>query len=166
MKLAPARTAAFAALLAVDRGAWSAEALSAKSEHLDPRDAGLASDIVFGVLRRQGQLDAFTGHYTGHDPATFDPSVRIALQMAFYQLRFLDRVPPHAVVNDALELTPRGGKPQAAAMVNAGLRRSLREPRNERESRATPYLLSARWKRRYCEYVTQGMLPAGLARPE
>src|SRR5216684_5085597 len=121
MKLAPARTAAFAALLAVDRGAWSAEALSAKSEHLDPRDAGLASDIVFGVLRRQGQLDAFTKHYTGHDPATFDPSVRIALQMAFYQLRFLDRVPPHAVVNDAVELTRRGGKPQAAAMVNAVL---------------------------------------------
>jgi hypothetical protein len=37
MNLAPARKAAFAALLAVDRGAWSAEALAAKSVHLDPR---------------------------------------------------------------------------------------------------------------------------------
>jgi 16S rRNA (cytosine967-C5)-methyltransferase len=58
MKLAVARQAAYAALLAVDRGAWSAEALAAKSGQLDARDAGLASDIVFGTLRHRGELDA------------------------------------------------------------------------------------------------------------
>ena len=166
MNLAPARTAAFGALLAVDRGSWSAEALAIKSERLDSRDAGLASDIVFGVLRRKGQLDAFTQHYTDREPATFDPGVRTALQMAFYQLRFLDRVPPHAIVNDAVELTRRSGKPQAAAMVNAVLRRALREPWNARESLATPYWISARWTARYGAPVSQAIAHASLNVPE
>lgn len=166
MNLAPARSAAFGALLAVDRGAWSAEALAIKSEQLDSRDAGLASDVVFGVLRRRGQLDAFTQHYTDRDPATFDPGVRTALQMAFYQLHFLDRVPPHAIVNDAVELTRRSGKPQAAAMVNAVLRRCLREPWKARESLATPYWISARWTARYGAPVAQAIAHASLSVPE
>jgi hypothetical protein len=49
MTLAPARIAAYGALLAVTRGSWSAEALQAKSTHLDARDAGLASEITFGT---------------------------------------------------------------------------------------------------------------------
>ena len=56
MKLAPARQAAFGALLAVERGAWSAEALAAKSVHLDTRDAALASDVLFGTLRHRGDI--------------------------------------------------------------------------------------------------------------
>ena len=166
MNLAPARSAAFGALLAVERGAWSAEALAIKCEQLDSRDAGLASDVVFGVLRRRGQLDAFTQHYTDRDPATFDPGVRTALQMAFYQLHFLDRVPPHAIVNDAVELTRRSGKPQAAAMVNAVLRRCLREPWKARESLATPYWISARWTARYGAPVAQAIARASLNVPE
>src|SRR6185437_5764389 len=88
INLAPARKAAFAALLAVERGAWSAEALAAKSVHLDQRDAGLASDIVFGVLRRRGELDALIRSYSKVPPEQIDPEIWIALEMAFYQLRF------------------------------------------------------------------------------
>src|ERR1700758_3703951 len=102
-KLSPARPAAFGALLAVDRGAWSAEALAAKSAHLEPRDAALASDIVFGTLRRRGELDALIGRYSKRVVDGLDPAVRIGLEMGLYQIRFLDRVPDHAVVNDAVE---------------------------------------------------------------
>src|SRR5579862_6598093 len=128
MNLAPARKAAFAALLAVDRGAWSAEALAAKSVHLDPRDAGLASDIVFGVLRRRGELDGVIRRFSKVPLDRLDPEVWIALEMAFYQIRFLDRVPAHAAVNDAVELARRSGTASAAAFVNAILRQSLRTP--------------------------------------
>src|ERR1022692_2578172 len=99
MTLAPARTAAFGALLAIDRGAWSAEALTAKSEHLDGRDAGLASDIVFGTLRHRGELDALIGTYSKRPVERLDPAIRVVLEMALYQIRFLDRVPGHAAVN-------------------------------------------------------------------
>ena len=119
MKLAPARQAAFGALLAVDRGAWSAEALAAKSAHLDARDAGLASDIVFGTLRHHGELDAVIRLCSNRSVDHLDIAVRIALEMAIYQLMFLDRVPDHAVVNDSVELARRAGKESAVPFVNA-----------------------------------------------
>src|SRR5579862_390585 len=128
MNLAPARKAAFAALLAVDRGAWSAEALAAKSVHLDSRDAALASDVVFGTLRHRGELDALIGQYSKRSVDKLDTAVRTALEIALYQLRFLDRVPDHAAVNDSVELVRRAGKASAASFVNAVLRRAIREP--------------------------------------
>jgi len=110
MKPALARQAALGALFAIDRGAWSAEALAAKSVHLDTRDAGLASDIVFGTLRRRGELDALIGQYSRRTVDSLDRSVRMILEMALYQIRFLDRVPGHAAVNDSVELVRRAGK--------------------------------------------------------
>ena len=166
MNLAPARKAAFAALLAVERGAWSAEALAAKSVHLDPRDAGLASDIVFGVLRRRGELDALIRSYSKVPPEKIDSAIWIALEMAFYQLRFQDRVPAHAIVNDAVELSRRAGNDSAANFVNAVLRQSLRKPVEIPESLSTPAWLLDRWTKQYGDEAAQGIARASLTIPE
>ena len=165
MRLAPARQAAFAALLAIDRGAWSAEALAAKSLHLDPRDAALASDVVFGTLRRQGQLDALIDKYSSRPAARLDPPIRIALRIALYQIRFLDRIPPHAAVNDSVELARRAGKSSAASLVNAILRRSLREPLDIPETAATPAWLLDRWTRRFGAASALAIARASLVPP-
>lgn len=166
MNLAPARKAAFSALLAVERGAWSAEALAAKSAHLDSRDAGLASDIVFGVLRRRGELDATIRHYSKVPLERLDPEVWITLEMAFYQMRFLDRVPSHAVVNDAVELARRSGTASAAAFVNAVLRQSLRRPFEAAETLSTPAWLLERWTAAYGGETAKGIAAASLRVPE
>ena len=166
MNLAPARKAAFAALLAVDRGAWSAEALAAKSVSLDPRDAGLASDIVFGVLRRRGELDDVIRQYSKVPLDRLDPEVWIALEMAFYQIRFLDRVPPHAAVNDAVELARRTGKSSAASFVNAVLRQSQRKPVNVPETFSTPTWLLDRWTTRFGRETALNIAAASLKVPE
>lgn len=166
MKLAPARQAAFGALLAIDRGAWSAEALAAKSAQLDSRDAGLASDIVFGTLRRGGELDAAIGKYSKRAVDKLDPAVRIALQMALYQIRFLDRVPSHAAVNDSVELARRAGKASAAAFVNAILRRAIREPLEVPEALSTPAWLLARWTAQYGAETALAIAHASLSPPE
>jgi len=166
MNLAPARKAAFAALLAVDRGAWSAEALAAKSVHLDSRDASLASDIVFGVLRRRGELDGAIRQYSKVPAERLDPEVWIALEMAFYQMRFLDRVPSHAAVNDAVELARRAGNASAAAFVNAVLRQSLRQPVEMQEALSTPAWLLDRWTLRYGRDIALGIAGASLKIPE
>jgi 16S rRNA (cytosine967-C5)-methyltransferase len=166
MKLALARQAAFAALLAIDRGAWSAEALTGKSAHLDTRDAGLASDIVFGTLRRRGELDALIGCYSKRTVERLDPAVRIALEMALYQIRFLDRVPGHAAVNDSVELARRAGKSSAASFVNAVLRRAIREPVDVRETWSTPQWLLDRWIAQYGNDAATGIAHASLHPPE
>jgi 16S rRNA (cytosine967-C5)-methyltransferase len=166
MKLAPARLAAFGALLAIDRGAWSAEALAAKSVQLDSRDAGLASDIVFGTLRRRGELDALIGKYSKKGVERVDPAVRIALEMALYQIRFLDRVPDHAAVNDSVELARRAGKSSAAAFVNAVLRRAIREPLDIPETLSTPAWLLDRWTAQYGADTALAVAHASLSPPE
>jgi 16S rRNA (cytosine967-C5)-methyltransferase len=166
VKLAPARQAAFGALLAIDRGAWSAEALAAKSTQLDTRDAGLASDIVFGTLRRRGELDAAIGKYSKRGVDKLDPAVRIALEMALYQIRFLDRVPGHAAVNDSVELARRAGKASAAAFVNAILRRAIREPLEVPETLSTPAWLLDRWTAQYGAETALAIAHASLSPPE
>ena len=166
VKIAAARQAAFGALLTVERGAWSAEALAAKSAHLDSRDAGLASDIVFGTLRRRGELDAAIAHYAKRDAGKLDAEVRIALEMALYQTRFLDRVPAHAAVNDSVELVRRAGKSSAAAFVNAVLRRAIREPFDVPETASTPEWLLERWTAHFGANAAQSIAQASLRSPE
>jgi 16S rRNA (cytosine967-C5)-methyltransferase len=166
MKLAPARQAAFGALLAVDRGTWSAEALAAKSAHLDPRDAGLASDIVFGTLRHHGELNAVIREYSSRSVDHLDISVRIVLEMAIYQLMFLDRVPDHAAVNDSVELARRAGKESAVPFVNAVLRRVLREPVKVPDTASTPRWLLERWIAQYGEAAALAIAKASLSPPE
>jgi len=166
MKIASARQAAFGALLAIDRGAWSAEALAAKSAHLDSRDAGLASDIVFGTLRRRGELDALIGKYSKRSVDKLDAAVRAALEMALYQIRFLDRVPGHAAVNDSVELARRAGKSSSAAFVNAILRRAIREPAEIPETLSTPAWLLDRWIAQYGSDTAHAIAQASLRPPE
>ena len=166
MKLAPARQAAFGALLAVDRGGWSAEALAAKSAHLDARDAGLALDIVFGTLRRRGEIDYIISKFSKRPVDQLDAPVRIAIEMALYQLRFLDRVPAHAAVNDSVELARRAGRSFAASFVNAVLRNALRRLPDAPVSASTPSWLLERWIAQYGEETTQGIARASLVTPE
>jgi 16S rRNA (cytosine967-C5)-methyltransferase len=166
VKLGAARQAAFGALLTVERGAWSAEALAAKSAHLDSRDAGLASDIVFGTLRRRGELDDAITHYAKRAAGKLDAEVRIALEMALYQMRFLDRVPAHASVNDSVELVRRAGKSSAASFVNAVLRRAIREPFNAPETLSTPAWLLERWTAQFGLDTASTVAHASLCPPE
>jgi 16S rRNA (cytosine967-C5)-methyltransferase len=166
MKLAPARQAAFGALLAVDRGGWSAEALAAKSAHLDARDAALAQDIVFGTLRRRGEIAFVIAHCSKRPMEQLDAAVRIAIEMALYQLWFLDRVPAHAAVNDSVELARRAGKASAAAFVNAVLRRALRERIVAPAAASTPGWLLERWIAQYGLGTAHGIAQASLTTPE
>jgi 16S rRNA (cytosine967-C5)-methyltransferase len=166
MTPAPARQAAFGALLAIERGAWSAEAIAARSIHLDPRDAGLASDITFGTLRHRGELDALIAACSRRAVERLDPAVRIAIEMALYQLRFLDRVPDHAAVNDSVELARRAGKASAAAFVNAVLRCSIRERKDIPETLSTPSWLLERWIAQYGPETAFALAQASLKPPE
>src|SRR6185369_5158220 len=102
--------------------AYASELLhSSILDKLSPPDRGLATEIVMGTLRWQGQLDLQAGHYTDTRVAKLDAEVRIALRMAMYQRNHLARVPEHAILNDSVELVKRARKRSAAGFVNAVL---------------------------------------------
>ena len=147
-KIATARLLAFDILLKVESGGYASDLLLTHSAALDSRDAGLASEIVFGVLRYRAQLDFLIEHYSGR-ARKLDLEVRTALRMGIYQLRYLERVPPHAAVKESVELVKRARKTSAAGFVNAVLRQVNRDPvawpTREIELSCPEWLL-ARWE--------------------
>ena len=106
-KISSGRLAAFDVLRSVARGAYASDALLDRTNSLETRDAGLASQIVFGCLRYQAQLDYLLLTYSGRAPAELDESVLIALRVGIFQVRYLDRIPPHAAVHESVELVKR-----------------------------------------------------------
>jgi 16S rRNA (cytosine967-C5)-methyltransferase len=165
---AAARTLAFDILRRVESGSWASDLLLAHSAALDSRDASLASEIVFGVLRYRAQLDFLIDHYAGRRQK-LDLEVRLALRMGIYQLRYLERIPPHAAVTDAVDLVKRARKRSAAGFVNAILRQVDRDPvawPSREVELSCPEWLLARWEAHYGAEAAAGIARAALREPE
>lgn len=122
--IAPARRAAFAALVEIARGrADLDDALDRARQTLrDVRDIGLLRELVTGTLRWQSRLDWRLAPLSRVALAKLDMEVLVALRMAAYQLEHLDRVPASAIVHDAVALVRAAKKSSAAGLVNAVLR--------------------------------------------
>jgi 16S rRNA (cytosine967-C5)-methyltransferase len=125
--VSPARLTAFEILRRVEDGAYASVLLASKEETLKPADRALTHELVQGILRRQSFLDHLIQHFSNRSIDSLDQSVRIALRLGLYQLRFLDRIPPSAAVNESVNLTRRARLRSAEGFVNAVLRRGDRE---------------------------------------
>ena len=166
--ISPARDLAFRILKKVHNGGYASDLLRNEGAALDSRDAGLAETIVMGVLRYQGQLDFLIGHFAGRKQSKLDLEPRIALRMGIYQLRYLDRIPPHAAVMESVELV-KTSQPSATGFVNAVLRKVHRNP-VKWPDRATelslpPWML-ARWDKQFGPEAAEKIARAALAEPE
>lgn len=87
----------------------------------------MTHELVLGVLRWQLWLDKWIEHFTKRGIESLDLPVRIALRLGLYQLRFLERIPASAAVNESVNLVRSAKVSSAASFVNAVLRRSIRE---------------------------------------
>lgn len=123
------RREAFRILRRVEEaGAFASVLLEARSATFrDPRDAGLLTEIVLGVLRRRAVLDHAIAAASSRPPEAIEAAVRTALRVGAYALIALDRVPDFAAVDTAVALVKESGHPRAAGFVNGVLRRIARE---------------------------------------
>ncbi len=148
MPISPARTAAFEILQRVDQtDSYASELLHAPLyETLSPKDHGLATQVVMGVLRWRSALDEQIALHCSQKLEKLDREVLTALRMAAYQIRFLERIPQRAAVHESVELVKRAKKSSAAGLVNAVLRKLAAEPKaNLPVLRANPSWLLDRW---------------------
>jgi 16S rRNA (cytosine967-C5)-methyltransferase len=124
-QVSPARKIAFEVLLQVDAGqAFASDLLqSRRVSPLSERDRGLATELVFGVLRWRGEIDHRLEQLSGKRPQSLDCEVLTALRVGIYQIAFLEKIPTSAAVNESVELTKLAGKKSAAGLVNAVLRK-------------------------------------------
>lgn len=105
-----------------DQGAYSNIALNKalESSRLSAQDKGLATELVYGTVSRKITLEWYLAHFI-EDREKLDSWVYYLLMFSLYQLVYLDKLPTHAVVNEAVTLAKRGRG--ADKFVNAILRK-------------------------------------------
>lgn len=97
---------------------------------LNTPDAGLATELTYGTLRRQGTYDAVIQIAADRPLEEIDPAVLDALRLGTHQL-LSTRVASHAAVNESVELARSAGSRGAAGFANAVLRRISRDTPGE-----------------------------------
>jgi 16S rRNA (cytosine967-C5)-methyltransferase len=121
-----ARSLALQVLLDVGRGdAFVQELLDRHLADADlgPADRRLATQLAYGVLRRRGTLDALLRPFINRPPHQVEPWLWEALRLGAYQLALLTHVPPHAALNETVELAAAFHRPGAKGFLNGVLRR-------------------------------------------
>ncbi|BFH15052.1 16S rRNA (cytosine(967)-C(5))-methyltransferase RsmB [Paenibacillus melissococcoides] len=148
-----------------------------KVAQLERADAGLATELVYGTIQRLNTIDGVLARKVQRGLAKLKPWVRNLLRMTAYQLRYLDRVPPHAAVNEAVAIAKRRGQQAMGGFVNGVLRAIMREPElwdappaDGAVSRIAwehshPEWLVARWIAAYGEAETAAMCAANNQPP-
>lgn len=142
---------------------------------LDPRDAALCTEIVFGTLRWRRHLDWRLAPYLKRPLPKLDPWVRALLRLTAYQVLFLDRVPRWAAVDEAVSLARlKAGKPGPAEFVNAVMRALTRGgapalPASPVEAAAIrwsfPDWIAERWIARYGRADAEALMASMNERP-
>jgi 16S rRNA (cytosine967-C5)-methyltransferase len=162
------QTQAALAVMRVFDGAQLREALALVDDGSALRGRTLVQEIAYGTLRHWGPLDAIVGRLARKPIA--DPLLRTLVAVALYQLEHT-RAPPFAVVDRAVAAAGDAVRPAAKALVNALLRRYLRE--RDEIQRAIAQSDVARWSypqwwidrvRRDYPAQWQAILEAGNAR--
>ncbi len=105
-------------------------------------DRSLLTALVYGVIERKITLDYIISKLSKRD--NIDTTVRNILRLGLFQLRYTDKIPPHAAVFESVSLAKNRGE---AAFINALLREyqrrgdkiELPQPEN------TPYALSVKF---------------------
>jgi 16S rRNA (cytosine967-C5)-methyltransferase len=121
------RRAALDILLDVEANRGSSNALLADlPDTMAARERALATELVYGTLRRRRELDRWIDRVSRRPLDGLDPVVMAALRLALYQILFLTRVPRSAAVNESVGLVRARGGRSAASFANAVLRAACR----------------------------------------
>ena len=99
---------------------------------LSPADRRLTTQLVYGVLRRRGTLDALLRPLIQRQPHEVEPWLWDSLRLGAFQLALLTHIPPHAALNETVELAAVYQRPRAKGFLNGVLRNLLRMLTDER----------------------------------
>lgn len=139
-----------------------------------PKDESLLTEIIYGTLQNKLYLDYVLEQFVTTNKKQ-KPWVQMLLRISVYQMYYLDRVPDHAIIHEAVEIAKKRGHKGIGSFVNGILRTIQRSERPtvdqikdkvERISIETshPLWLMKRWFAFYGEEVATEMAQANLLR--
>jgi 16S rRNA (cytosine967-C5)-methyltransferase len=97
-------------------------ALTTHHAPLTNPDRRLATQLAYGVLRRRGTLDALLRGVVTRQKHEVEPWLWETLRLGAFQLALLTHMPPHAAINETVELAAAFGRPGAKGFINGVLR--------------------------------------------
>lgn len=92
-----------------------------RTQNLDIKDEGLLTEIVYGTIQYKLTLDYYLDSFI-EGKKKLQPWVKMLLRMSVYQMVYLDRIPDHAIFNEAVEIAKKRGHKGIASFVNGVLR--------------------------------------------
>lgn len=139
------------------------------------KDRGLISQMVYGVVQQRMTLEYYLSHFLKKNQK-LDDWVHHLLLLSFYQKIYLDKVPDHAIVNEAVNIAKRRGHKGISGFVNGVLRQLMRSgvpslnqlsPIEMRWSveYSHPLWLIEEWKNQYGPETTLEILKANQQTP-
>ena len=120
-----ARSLALQILIESHRGdAFAQELLDKRLSEtaLSAPDRRLATQLVYGVLRRRGTLDALLRPRVSRLPHQVEPWLWEALRLGAFQIALLTHIPAHAAIHETVELAATFNRAGAKGFLNAVLR--------------------------------------------
>lgn len=97
-----------------------------EENNLTKEDTNLLTELVYGVLQRKLTLDYQLKPFIGKQKKLKN-WVKQLLRISLYQMEYLERIPAHAIVNEAVKIARLRGHKGIAGLVNAVLRNIQRQ---------------------------------------
>ena len=127
--LSKPREAALKALVQVDKdGAYLNLAVRdiLSASDMDPRDKALCTTLAFGVTKNRLFIDNIIENLSTVKLKKLSVWIHNILRIGIFSIKFLDRIPESATVNECVRLARRYGHGASAGFVNAILRAALK----------------------------------------
>lgn len=99
---------------------------SIKKNEVPSKDIGLLTELVYGTLQRKSTLEYYLAPFLKNN-GKMQSWVLTLLQLTVYQLVYLDRIPDHAAIHEAVEIAKKRGHKGISGLVNAVLRNIQRQ---------------------------------------
>ncbi|AUM96279.1 TPA: 16S rRNA (cytosine(967)-C(5))-methyltransferase RsmB [Clostridium botulinum] len=114
-------------------GAYSNIVLNKKlnKSNLKDNDKALITEIVYGTLKYKETLDIIIQSYLKNPIKTMDKNIANILRITIYQIRYLDKIPSFAAVNEAVEMSKKISI-KYSKLVNGVLRNYIRTYKNKK----------------------------------
>lgn len=98
--------------------------------YLDKSSRGFIKRLYEGTIEKRLYLDFIIDGYSKTPVKKMKPIIMLLLEMAVYQLFFMDRVPDSAAINEAVKLAKKRGLTGLSGFVNGVLRNIARNKEN------------------------------------